>query len=233
MCVVHVDFFVSDRKFRVLAAATALRCERAILHFMGHTSVFEPGDMRLSLDLRGIDWLLFFEPLAEVLHLLLLKVQVGELNCGILLRFKPQWMASMSNDFLHEHKVETYKSLITISLEAFKYMALLNGGAAAGMLTTVDKAVQYTGLHAFEFAICAFVIGLACSAAALLLSWLTQFRLHNENVRRATGERHPYFMWASVTLISFSLFAFCTGALTAGMNISDKPTQPGCVNLTK
>ncbi|CAM3450898.1 hypothetical protein BOSP111201_05605 [Bordetella sputigena] len=37
------------------------------------------------------------------------------------------------------HLTETYKSMISISVEGFKYLALLNGGAAAGMLTTFDR----------------------------------------------------------------------------------------------
>ncbi|WP_197330141.1 hypothetical protein [Ralstonia syzygii] len=45
-------------------------------------------------------------------------------------------------EFDRQHKIETYKSMVSISVEAFKYLALLNGGAAAGMLAAADKVVK-------------------------------------------------------------------------------------------
>lgn len=40
----------------------------------------------------------------------------------------------MVNDLIDNHWLETYKSLVTLSVEAFKFSALANGGAAVALL---------------------------------------------------------------------------------------------------
>jgi hypothetical protein len=40
----------------------------------------------------------------------------------------------MAENLAQEHWIETYKSLITLSLEAFRFSALANGGSAVALL---------------------------------------------------------------------------------------------------
>ncbi|MEI5998270.1 hypothetical protein H3V53_13960 [Paraburkholderia bengalensis] len=122
-------------------------------------------------------------------------------------------------DFIHEHKVETYKSLITISLEAFKYLALLNGGAAAGMLTGMDRVVILIGKSAFRESMVFFVAGLACSGLAIILAWCTQYRLHAENIGRAKLDSHKSIVNIALVCVILSFAAFCIGSLHAAFKI--------------
>ena len=39
---------------------------------------------------------------------------------------------------MNEHQLETYKSLIAIATEAFKFSALINGGAAVAILAAIE-----------------------------------------------------------------------------------------------
>jgi hypothetical protein len=41
---------------------------------------------------------------------------------------------------MNEHQLETYKSLIAIATEAFKFSALINGGAAVAILAYLGNA---------------------------------------------------------------------------------------------
>lgn len=40
----------------------------------------------------------------------------------------------MATDISNQHWIETYKSLITLAVEGFKFAALANGGAAVALL---------------------------------------------------------------------------------------------------
>jgi hypothetical protein len=82
------------------------------------------------------------------------------------------------------HPEETYKSLITISVEALKLLALVNGGAAVAILAylgnlasrvTVRRVPNMTGALLF------FAGGLLLTILAFIASYLTQLRLFNED----------------------------------------------------
>ncbi|AQW30532.1 hypothetical protein B0B51_11535 [blood disease bacterium A2-HR MARDI] len=122
-------------------------------------------------------------------------------------------------EFDRQHKIETYKSMISISVEAFKYLALLNGGAAAGMLAGADKLVKILPLCPLRFTLACFVVGLLADGLALFLSYWTQSSLFNESFNRAPTGRHITIVKAAVALCLLSLLAFCIGALVAAMNI--------------
>ena len=136
-------------------------------------------------------------------------------------------------DWYKEHRVETYKSMIVVSLEAYKYLALLNGGAAAGMLANSTRLLELIGPANFRVSLELFSWGLVSTAVALIFSWLTQNRLHNENLLRSKnverftrGERPvPYKQWhrlfvrlALVSVMS-SVVLFAWGAIRAAKHI--------------
>lgn len=94
-------------------------------------------------------------------------------------------LAKENVEWYKEHRVETYKSMITVSLEAYKYLALLNGGAAAGMLANSGRLVDLIGASNFRVSIELFTWGLVSTGIAMIFAWLTQNRLHNENLIRS------------------------------------------------
>ena len=122
-------------------------------------------------------------------------------------------------EFQRQHRIETYKSMISISVEAFKYLALLNGGAAAGMLATSERLVKILPLLSLRVTLACFVAGLVFDGLALFLAYWTQNTLFNEELNRAPRGRHVKMVGAATALCILSLIAFCVGALVAAMNI--------------
>jgi len=127
--------------------------------------------------------------------------------------------------FNEEHAIETYKSLINISTEAFKALQLLNGGAVVALLAylgqmapTHPKILTYAkGPLSF------FVAGLVAGTFVYITSYLTQLSLHNENIgnKGYKGLKHGWWLFFSFLLgigsvVLFSAGAFsCLGALSA------------------
>jgi hypothetical protein len=121
----------------------------------------------------------------------------------------------MSSSFNDDHQIETYKSMITISIEAFKYLALLNGGAAAGMLAAFDRLMAVMPMRALKIALCCFICGLVLDGMAVACSYLTQYALFNEGFQRAKDRKHVLFLRIAIASCVCGLFTFCVGAATA------------------
>ncbi|WGS43711.1 hypothetical protein LFL97_09400 [Burkholderia sp. JSH-S8] len=136
-------------------------------------------------------------------------------------------------DWHKEHRVETYKSMIVVSHEAYKYLALLNGGAAAGMLANSTKLLELVGVSNFRVSLELFAWGLVSTAVALIFSWLTQNRLHNENLLRSENaerfrrgqpwvpytEWHKLFVRLALVATMSSVVLFAWGAIRAAKHI--------------
>ncbi len=109
---------------------------------------------------------------------------------------------------LHEqHRLETYKSLITISLEGFKYLALINGGAIISLLTYLGNiAGKELPRPDVRGAALSFMSGLALCGLSLFISYLTQFRLFNEQgPATPTLRSHRLFLYMAIGLSFGSL----------------------------
>lgn len=142
-------------------------------------------------------------------------------------------LADSQTEWFKEHRVETYKSLITVSMEAFKYLALLNGGAAAGMLANSTSLLKIIHVGDFRVSLTLFSWGLACSAVAMLLSWCTQYRLHGENLIKAANtvnfhhgqarvvyrEWHRFSVFLALCFTTASVLLFAWGAIRAAKHI--------------
>lgn len=138
-----------------------------------------------------------------------------------------------NDDWYREHRVETYKSMITVSLEAYKYLALLNGGAAAGMLANSRRLIELIGAANFRVSIELFAWGLVSTAVAMIFAWLTQNRLHNENLIRSENamrfkrgqaalrysEWHKLHVQIALIATTSSVFLFAWGAIRAAKHI--------------
>lgn len=125
----------------------------------------------------------------------------------------------MAGNFVDEQKIETYKSMINISVEGFKILALLNGGAAAGILAAFDKVRASIDAVALKAAVISFVIGLTLVVLAFLLSYATQLTLFEELHDRRVQRSHMRYFYGALFSCVLSLGAFAYGALRAASGI--------------
>jgi hypothetical protein len=119
----------------------------------------------------------------------------------------------------NEHAIETYKSLINISLAGLKLLALLNGGAAVALLTFVSNIYgKNLPVPDILWAMGCFLGGLAFCGVAFFFSYLTQFILYQEVMEeklKTQRNRHiPCHRFASIFSL-LSLIAFIIGSLLA------------------
>jgi hypothetical protein len=126
------------------------------------------------------------------------------------------------------HITETFKGLITLSVEAVKMLALVNGGAIVALLAYLgnfaarvpDKQPPHLR-HAFGY----FANGLFATVLAVMLAYLTQLKLYGEERKwHSTGTRpyalHEWILAIAIILGFYAAFVFLKGCLTAASAIS-------------
>lgn len=125
----------------------------------------------------------------------------------------------MTPDIQKEHAVETFKSLIQISVEALKLLALLNGGAAVALLAYLGNvAGKGISVPDMRFPMGCYLFGLFCCGLAFAASYLTQLRLYNESMGLPVSgivSHHTFWLWLAMTLALLSLGAFAVGSYFA------------------
>jgi hypothetical protein len=137
--------------------------------------------------------------------------------------------------FPDDHKVETFKSLIVISVEGLKALLLINGGAVVAFLAFLGQSSLGQSLlpHAWVPISC-FVAGTACATFAFLGSYATQFALYNEHVTTGyRGPRHMMFLRITLAVVILSLSCFAGGSFTSlclftdqASRVATSPPQP-------
>ena len=118
--------------------------------------------------------------------------------------------------FNDDHALETYKSLISISIEVVKALLYLNGGAIVALLAYVGQAQNGPNVarHA-TWTLIWFVIGLVLSVVAFIGSYLTQLSLYQESVHSQTYKgSHTRWLTPSIIIGVLSLVAFAVGAFS-------------------
>jgi hypothetical protein len=114
-----------------------------------------------------------------------------------------------------DHAIETFRSLVTISVEGLKTLVLLNGGAIVALLAYLGQAQSRQVLAAqIRCPIAWFVAGLIAGTIAFFGAYLTQLSLYNESVLGAK-QRHHWALWLSFALCVISIAAFALGAFAA------------------
>lgn len=118
--------------------------------------------------------------------------------------------------FNDEHAIETYKSLISISTEAFKALQLLNGGAVVALLAYLGQAAPAHPvlLAQAKLPLGLFIAGLVASTLVYVTAYMTQLALHNENMGHSAHKAggHQFWLWSSFALGIFSVVLFACGA---------------------
>jgi hypothetical protein len=130
--------------------------------------------------------------------------------------------------FPDDHKVETFKSLITISIEGHKALLLINGGAVVALLAFLGQSNLGQSLvpHAWVPISC-FVAGTAFATFAFLGSYATQFALHNEHVSADyRGPRHMTLLYVTLAVVILSLSCFAVGSFASLRLFSDQSSRP-------
>lgn len=115
-----------------------------------------------------------------------------------------------------QHAIETYKSMISIGVEATKSMLYLNGGAVVAMLAYMGQSNP--GIEAAMRArtpLMWFVLGIVAAAMSFLFGYLTQNALFNETQGRTLRVAHQAWQWTTVGALVIAVAAFAGGAWTA------------------
>lgn len=126
----------------------------------------------------------------------------------------------MSNpDIQKEHAIETYKSLIQISVEGMKLLALLNGGAAVALLAFLGNLVgKNNSMPDMRCPMAFFLIGLVFCGLCFVTSYLTQLTLYNESMgwpNTRFYQKHKFWLPLAMLCVLTSIVAFAFGAYSA------------------
>jgi uncharacterized membrane protein YidH (DUF202 family) len=125
----------------------------------------------------------------------------------------------MSPDISKEYAVETYKSLIHISVEGMKLIAVLNGGAAVALLAYLGSvASKGSAVPDMRWPMALFIFGLLLCGLAFLFSYLTQLRLYDVSIHQAqtlTGRSWSFWLHLAIVCVILSLLLFASGGLVA------------------
>jgi hypothetical protein len=116
-----------------------------------------------------------------------------------------------------DYRIETYKSLIALSIESFKFSALSNGGAAVALLAYLGNiAGKITSSPDMRCPMLAFLTGLTLCGFSMLFGYITQLKLHNEiGSFEKPMIQHNCFLWLAIALYAASLVAFGLGSWQA------------------
>ncbi len=122
----------------------------------------------------------------------------------------------MTSDPLSEHRIETYKSLIQISVEGFRLLALLNGGAAVALLAYLGN-IAAKGMPGpdVRWPLACFLLGLVLCGLSFFGSYYTQLKLFNEAMGRTVGGQHVPWLWGTGVIALASLASFAAGSWVA------------------
>lgn len=119
----------------------------------------------------------------------------------------------------NEHAGETYKSLIQISVEGMKLLALLNGGAAVALLAYLGNlAGKSPSMPDMRCPMGFFLAGLVLCGFCFVTSYLTQLTLYNESLGGPTKrfyQRHKFWLPVAILSVIGSLLAFAFGSYSA------------------
>jgi hypothetical protein len=117
-----------------------------------------------------------------------------------------------------EHALETFKSLITVSVEGLKTLLLINGGAIVALLAFIGQSAQGPEFATrLSLPVALFVLGVVFGTLAFGASYRTQYALLNEQfpARQYRGWRHQAWLKIAFGLSALSVLSFAVGALWA------------------
>lgn len=95
---------------------------------------------------------------------------------------------TVTTEITNQQWLETYKSLVTLSIEGFKFSALANGGVTIALLAYIGNvAGKGAPVPDMRCPVTAFLTGLVFCGFAMLCAYLTQPKLFGEFARTDKG----------------------------------------------
>lgn len=126
----------------------------------------------------------------------------------------------MENSINESDWQETFRSLITLATEGFKFCALANGGAAVAILAYLGNvAGKNSAVPDMRCAMASFLFGLFLCGCAMLFAYLTQLKRLNL-LADGKNTRGDWRVAASLISAFLSLFFFGIGSLFAVTSFS-------------
>lgn len=126
----------------------------------------------------------------------------------------------MYND--EEKRTETYKSLISVSLELYKTLLLINGGGIVSILAYIGtRPEKYQPGYMTIISAAFFIIGLISVVFAIIFSYLVQFYIHSEislNNKDSKENQNKYFFMAKKCII-VSIISMIIGFISGMIGI--------------
>jgi hypothetical protein len=121
----------------------------------------------------------------------------------------------MNSNPQHDDWLETYKSLIVLSTEGFKFCALANGGAAVAILAYLGNVANSGSVRPdMRCPMAAFLAGLLfCGIAMFAAYWNQLSRLNRVSERKDPSK--DWRLWVAIAFAILSLVAFACGAWLA------------------
>ena len=121
----------------------------------------------------------------------------------------------MENKLKEADWQETFRSLVTLATEGFKFCALANGGAAVAILAYLgDVAGRDGALPDLRCAMGSFLFGLFFCGCSMLFAYLTQLKRLN-SLAEGKNTRGDWRLIVSLIFIFLSLSFFGIGSLSA------------------
>ncbi|WP_126457804.1 hypothetical protein [Sulfuritortus calidifontis] len=110
---------------------------------------------------------------------------------------------------------ETYKSLITLATEGFKFCALTNGGAAVAILAYLGNvAGKECSVPDMRYAMASFLAGLLFCGLGMLFAYLAQLKRLNRLVEQQ-DTKNDCRLYAALFFVVLSLAMFGIGSWLA------------------
>lgn len=117
-------------------------------------------------------------------------------------------------------KEATYRSMIEISLSALKFCLLSNGGAAVALMTLFGAKSEIFQPSEVSCSMGLFLTGVAAGGFAHVFAYLTQLKLHQENMNANMPSKHPILLSIAITFVFVSLIMFVIGSMQTLESIS-------------
>lgn len=116
----------------------------------------------------------------------------------------------MTDNYVTERLTESYKALVTLSVEAFRYLALINGGAIVALLAYLGN-VKGNNLPYLGIPLLWFIGGLVACGIAMVFAYFAQLRLFNDLLatgKFSTGHKTTLRLAVLAYIISLSCFSY-------------------------
>ena len=115
----------------------------------------------------------------------------------------------------NEYWMETYRSMVSISMEALKFLVLINGGAAVAVLALLGN-IYASGrpVPDMHCPMVLFAIALVLCGVSFATAYFTQLNLLSE-IGTEKKPSHQIFLWVTFVLFFLILVLFASGSVIA------------------